>query len=391
MNKQHPTFPIAALRFCGEENYLELLHARTMQFPRVREQTYRSLQVLAQCKSEVSATTEALICTIQQRCRDILLLLDTRKNEIEAALTAVESSLIEPRPDFSMPFAQELRTFTDQAITDFVLFSYQLNHISPDCLLLVNLEDQPYALNGLKQYPCLYGNSLILHDLKTQTKQERTLHLSFTKGTMFCPRSRDTVLCLGGCPATSAAYLYVVSRNEFSKLPNMGVARAYPGVALVGSDVYAFGSYDPPSREAEMYTSEWRALQSMSTPRCCFSPGVHIKDIYLVSEYASSSRAVEVYNTVCNTYRMLAFQLPAILQGYVSAFFLDGELVVLAGTQVGRWREGDRDLQVSAVKKGSAPLSNCPVCVVGKDALLVNYYGGQFCRFSTETISFIES
>jgi len=391
MNKQHPTFPISALRFRDEDKYFEHLHTRMLQFPRVREQANSCLRVLAQCKSEVSAATEALLSTLSQHCRDILSLLDKRKSEIEAALNAVETSLVEERPDFSIPFAQELRDFTDQEVTDFVLFTYQLNHISPESLLLVNLEDQPYALNGLKQYPCLYRGSLSLQDLGTNTKQECTLPQSFTKGTMFCLRSRDVVFCLGGYPATSNAYSYAISRKEFSKLHNMGTARAYPGVALVGSDVFAFGSYNPLSREAEMYTSEWKALQSMSTPRCCFSPGVHIKDIYLASPYASSNRAIEVYSTVCHTYRMLAFQLPETLEGYVSAFLLNGELVVLAGTQVGRWRVGEEtDMQVTVLKEGSAPLSNCPVYVAGKDALLVDYYSGQLYRFSTETASIVE-
>jgi len=53
-----------------------------------------------------------------------------------------------------------------------------------------------------------------------------------------------------------------------------------------------------------MYTSEWKVLQSMRMPRCCFSLG-------------------------CSP-----FILPETLEGYVSAFLLNGELVVLAGAQL---------------------------------------------------------
>ena len=55
-----------------------------------------------------------------------------------------------------------------------------------------------------------------------------------------------------------------------------------------------------------MYTSEWKVLQSMRMPRCCFSLG-------------------------CSP-----FILPETLEGYVSAFLLNGELVVLAGAQLGQ-------------------------------------------------------
>jgi len=200
--------------------------------------------------------------------------------------------------------------------------------------------------------------------------------------------SRDEVLCLGDNPASSNAYLLSISRRDFSQLPNMQTARAYPGVALVGSNVYVFGSYNPLAATVEVYTSQWKSLRSMSTPRCCFSPGVHIKDIYLVSPYASSNRAIEVYSTTYNTYRMLTFQLPETLVGYVSTFVMDGEVIVLAGGLVGRWRVGVEDMQVTPLK-GSAPLSNSPVYLTGKEALLVDYSTGQLYQFNSEAASLV--
>jgi hypothetical protein len=361
-----------------------------IHFLRVREQAACSIRSIDQCKSEVAAATDDLLSALTLRCRETLSLLDERKKELEAALNAVEASLIEDNPDFSIPFAKELRVYTDQKFTDFVLFSYQLNRISPDDLLLVNMQDTAFPLNGLKQYPCIHGNDLGLYDLTTKTIQKQLLSKSFTKGTMFCLVGRDEVVCLGGYPATSDVYLYSISQQLFSKLPNMQSARDYPGVALVGCDVYTFGSYRPLSRSAEVYTSEWKSVPNMSTSRCCFSPGVHIKDIYLASPYASLSRAIEVYNTSCNAYRMLAIQLPETLDGYVSAFVWNGELIVLAGGLVGRWKIGiDEDMQVMSLKKGRFPLSNCPVYLAGKEALLIDYLDGYLYRFDTETTTLV--
>ena len=390
-DKQHPTFPVAALKYREEDKYFERLQARMIHFLRVREQAACFLRSIDQCKSEVSAATDDLLSALTLRCRETLNLLDERKKELEAALNAVEASLIEDNPEFSIPFAKELRVYTDQTLTDFVLFSYQLNRISPDDLLLLNMQDSAFPLNGLMQYPCIHANELDLYDLTTKTTQKQQLSRSFTKGTMFCLIGRDEVICLGGYPATNEVYLLSISQQLLSKQPNMQTARDYPGVALVGCDVYAFGSYRPLSRSAEaVHTSEWKSVPNMSTSRCCFSPGVHIKDIYLASPYASLSRAIEVYNTTSNAYRMLAIQLPETLDGYVSAFVRSGELIVLAGGLMGRWKIGiDEDMHITPLKKGSFPLGNSPVYLVGKEALLVDYLYGHLYRFDTETITLI--
>ena len=387
--RKHATFPISALIFRHIPGYFERMNARALACPLVREQVLKALATIDCCKAELVAKTETLLAELTRQCKDYVELLQMRRQEIELALKCVEMTLIEDEPILLTTYERILRKYVEKNIVDFTLFEYQLTETSPESLLFLNMQDEPFAFIDLKEYPCFYYSQLKLYNLSEMTCTNSVLSRELPKGTTFCLLDCTSVLCMGGSPATTNVLLFQVPLQQFTELQSTHIARAYSGTVRVDAYVYVFGSYNPHSPAVEKFSvkeRQWTQINPMNAARCCFFPGVHLREIYLTSPYPTHNRSIEVFNTVKDTYRTLPFQLPASIDGYVSAFVKEGVLFVIADSQLARWKVGSHEeMSVSAVKKGSAPLSNCPAFVLGREVLLVDYSGGKLMRYSLDS------
>lgn len=386
--RHHLTYDVVELRYYKIPGYMERREAQIVALPRVREQVGRNVREVEKCIEEYCAKTEEFIAALNRQKAETVELLSRKKAQIEDSLGEVEATLAEFKPDLKTVYGELIREQLDRNSADFSLFDYELTITKPETCLNLNIEDSVW--NGTRKFPCIYGNTLRLYDIKSKDITSFPLSISFTYGSVFCLLSANSVLCLGGSPASSSVYELSLSTLKFTTLPSTNVPRQYPGIAKVKDCVYAFGSYKPNSASCEklpLSEETWSNTGNMSEARCCFMPGVYLTDVYLACLYQVSSRTIEVFSTVNEAFRTIPMLLPWTSSGYLHSFFIGNELFILSGTtHMGKWKVGSAgEMWVSALSGGNNTLSNCAVFTVNKEAFLVQYTRGALIKVNIET------
>lgn len=382
---QHFTYPVTLLPDFEKPGFMEKLQARTIAFGEVKELTRKRIEVVDQGIAEINATIEEWV----KYCRDTIDNLEELKSQIKTSLTEVERTIMEEQPDLKMPYSQIIRSFVESNSVNPWLVEISCNLANPESFIIV--KNQANTQYGISDFPYLHGNTLHLYDLCSSKTSTISLSTCFTAGTVFCLLTDHTVLCLGGYPPSSSVCKLDLSSKQLATLPGTKTPRSYPGIAKVGDYAYVFGSFSPLLATCEKLSLSdevWAHLGDMNTARCCFTPGVHLKEIYLVGPYGGN-RSIQVFDTQNDTFRTLSFQLPASIASYTTAFAVAGELYVLGGYLLGKWViNSGKEMQVSATTGRSAPLSNCPAFLVDNEVLLVNYSRGALFKlnFMTKTV-----
>lgn len=208
----------------------------------------------------------------------------------------------------------------------------------------------------------------------------------------FCLLDSNNVLCLGGSPASKLVYLLDTSTQQLTPQSALSTPRRSAGVVKVGEFVYVFGGYSSTTASCEKFALTdklWSNLRSMNADRYLFHSVVYVDDIYLASSQGGS-RSIEVFNTERETFRTLFFRLPGPIPYNEHAFVVAGELYIAAQTYIGKWTIGsETEMKAVTIAGGALPYSNCPVFVLGKEALLVPHTTGALVQFNYETNSIV--
>lgn len=384
-NMHHPSFRISTLPRLKEPGNLGRVQGRISVLQEVRELTQRNLGEVDACIGELTAKVDQLT----KYYSEAVEVLRKNRREIEASLEELETTITEEQPELRSPYGRTMRAYLDRKSTFFELFEYRVNALDPKSLL--DVRNQRYSLYEPKLFPSIAGKTLRLYDLVWKESRSFSLSSTFTDGTVFCLLDSSNVLCIGGLPPTASVFLLDISEQKLSARPNMSIARSYTGVIKAGAYVYAFGSYNPHLASCEkcaVASKAWTNLKDMSAARYCFSPALHIDDIYLAR--AQNARAIEVFNTEREAFRTLSFTIPASITDSMATFIVAGELYILSSNQVAKWKiDSGEEMQTSSIIGGGVPWSNSPAFVVGSEVILVTFNTGVIFKFNYETKSVV--
>ena len=191
----------------------------------------------------------------------------------------------------------------------------------------------------------VFFRSLTVFSSSNHSSQYYTLPTTFTSGTEFVRVDVDNLICLGGFPETSEAYVLNLPSLHLGlkALPNMHSTRCLAGVTLVNTSYYVFGSYPgKTSCEKLNYRQEkWTRLANMHTGKFGFSPARHGQSIYLPD--VQKAGQLEAFDLSSEQFSLLPVSLPGLTAFSVS-FVSEGKLrILVCGGTLVTWEIGSEE------------------------------------------------
>ena len=329
---------------------------------------------------EVTAKVEELRTALEVLYSEKMQELQEMKAHVSASLEEVERTLAEEQPPLTTKFAPHIRHCTEHSAP---LHLFTCSVSSSPALLQLTL--QPTTLAGV------WCNTAFLYEVQSQQLTKHTLSVNFGYGGSYIECDKDTLLCVGGFPASSKVYSLNLSSFQLTSLPSLSTPRSSPGLAKVNTQFYAFGGYaDPTSlsscEKMQLSDKRWTPISSMNHPRAYFTPCHFRALLYLVSP--ATTKAVETFNPEKQSFTVLPVSLPPDLRDRRSvAFIANEELCVLTNDkQMVRWKiDCEREFRLSNTTQDS--WSNQQPLIVGSLVLIA--CKGAVQRFSLETYSFL--
>lgn len=389
---QHFVYPIAALKYAKDPEYLTELHRRISFLPQIRLQTEKNLAEIAKCAKDFLEKTEQLINLLVTQAKEEARSLRQQSREIEESLIEIENKLTERDPELTTKYAAIMWEHLDSGSADFELFQYEIDCPQYPPLLHLKTRNEVECLCGLKIFPCISGQMLLLHDINGDEQTTIRLSETFTQGAVFCLLDSQSMLGVGGDPASASAYLINWKEGEVYNRSTMIGGRAFPGITKVEQHVYVFGGCSPDlltCEKMDIESASWSACASMSRCRSRFTPCVYQHDIYL-ADYRSICRGlIEFFSIDSNTYTNIRFEIKyqrpyedrktftSSLDNneYSSSFIIDGTLMILANNQVRRWKMSSSYILEVVAFKGDISQGNSPPIVRGSNAFITQFDG----------------
>ena len=397
---QHLTYPIAALKYAHEPEYLDKLLNRISFFTQIRKQTEQNLAKIEKCGQEYAEKAEELIHILVTQAKETASSLQQRSRDIEASLAEVEATLVNKDPELQTPYGSIMRDHLDCQSADFDLFHYDINVSLPQSLISLTLGNEVKCFCGLKTFPCISNQGFQLYDFEMNECMSLILPVNFTEGAVFCLLDSRTMLGVGGNPASTAVYSIDFVAFEMLNGPSLSSARAFPGIAKAENGIYVFGGYNPDLSTCEKLGREdhaWSACGNMSKSRSYFAPCVHQKTIYLADHRSIFSGLIEQFDIKSQTYSILRLGVPCEKLShsgsfapsydkskFAASFVIDEILWVLVNKQIGRWKISSADRFEIIAITGKMSMGNSSAFVRGSQAFIAGLDGTLYA-FDSQT------
>ena len=235
----------------------------------------------------------------------------------------------------------------------------------------------------------VFEKKVFLYEIQSQQLFTHTLSADFGIGGSYVEADRNTLLCVGANPPSSAVHSLDLSSFQLSPLLSLSTPRAGTGLAKVKTHFYAFGGEGKETLSSceKLQVSDqcWTQISNMHHPRAYFTPCSQGSLLYLAS--ADGHKTVETFNAETETFAVLSVSLPPELHyAWSVAFFAGEELCLLTNAkQMVRWKIAS-EFSLSASNNYS--WSTQQPLLVNSLVLIVCLGGVQ--RFSLETYSFLD-
>jgi hypothetical protein len=244
------------------------------------------------------------------------------------------------------------------------------------------------------KFASVYNNQVEVLDLRTQQTTQHTISVNFSVGGSYLELDRNTLLCIGARPPSSAVYALNLLTFQLSPLPALSIPRNAPGVAKAVGNIYAFGGFYPPnhlksSEKCSLVNKQWQPIASMQHARSDFTPCIFRDLIYLVD--GKEHRTVESFCPLTETFTVLPISLPTrfAYDSDTAAFVANGELCLLTHRkQLARW-EIVAGNEFRMFKTDRACGSSQAPLIMNSLVLIASSSNGKVEKFSLESYSFI--
>lgn len=281
----------------------------------------KSISEVDRCEAELTARTQETVANLTQYCESMVEWLESKKNEMHAALAEIEATMMEERPALRTKYGQVIRDRLEMRETDVTLFAYTLPELQFDTLALLNVEDQSDSVKYMKVFPSIVGNTLNLFDIASKQCSTYTLDMKFTPGTTFCFVDTNTLLCVGAHPGSVSVFSLDLLTKTVAQLPDMKHPRAFASLVKVGCYVYVFGGNYPDPQPCEKYSL---IRQTWNTCPVHLNEGyvacaVQLQDIYLISH--KDTLTVKVFDTRVETIRTLVSTNPEVIPDFATSIW----------------------------------------------------------------------
>lgn len=240
----------------------------------------------------------------------------------------------------------------------------------------------------------IWRNTAFSYEIQSQQFSEHTLSVNFGVGGSCIQADRNTLLCVGANPASSAVYLLTLSTFQLSPLPSLFTPRDSAGLAKVNAHFYVLGGYNgggvlSSCEKMKLADKCWTRMSRMTHPRVAFTPCHYGSLLYIVSSNQEANRTVETFNAETETFTLFPVSLPQELRFTMSvAFIAYGELCILTDEkQIALWNiDTEREFRLFNTDRWSWSCQQ-PL-IVGSFVLIA--YKGEVQKFSLETYSFLD-
>jgi len=234
-------------------------------------------------------------------------------------------------------------------------------------------------------------SKLQLYNLHSHQTTKHPLPVNWTGGESYLPLNEQTLMCLGGDPASTNVYELSLCFLQIAPFPGLSVPRRNAGVVSSRNWVYVFGGDPPVYRDCEklgLGKRQWVRIGGMKYGRSCFTPCAFQALIYLPCPYTTP--IIETFNPETESFSCLPIQLPPQMTLHCAsvAFIANSELCILTnGQQMALWKvEIEGEFRLFGTNRGCCS-SQVPL-VVGSVVFIACF--GRVERFSLENYAFIQ-
>lgn len=370
-------------------------------------------QVWSQVNSVDTVITEAeqavweITSLVNSKIAELRLFKAELSASVQTALEEVEATLTEQEPKLTTYYGPTFRALTERP-REFQLLTLRFYRAPLQSVVTfesrVSLPQElldaaslclAEEVLGYDKFPAVCGRTLTLYDLQTQQTLKNQLAVDFGAGGSYLEMGNYQLLCLGGDPATTAAYLLDLVSYQLTKLPPLCEPRRACGVAQVGQAVYAFGGFDDKkmlqsaSEKRSSLTCQSSSIGSMHHARAWFTPCGYRSQLYLLATCSPNYTQIETFSPEIDTFKVLPIVLPPqlLFNRRSVTFVVDGELCFLTvNKQMGRWRIGEEsEFRLEDIDRGCGSAQQPRI--VGDLVLIADV--GEVIKFSLKTYSFL--
>lgn len=391
--KLHTTWTLDQLPYYNIPGHFERTQHRIEALAQVRELAWSSVGQVDWLIEQYTTETEQAIQTLQTQLYRTVADLNELKAEltgfVQSALQEVEQTLMDDWPQMRSQYGSAFRQLVENP-QPVELFVYTKTALSLPVLAARVLPPEEIYRD---KFASVYNNQVEVLDLRTQQISQHTISVNFSVGGSYLELDRNTLLCLGARPPSSAVYALNLLTFQLSPLPALSTPRNAPGVAKALGNIYAFGGFYPPdhlksSEKCSLANKQWQPITSMHYARSDFTPCIFKNLIYLVD--GKEHRTVESFCPLTETFTVLPISLPTrfACDSDTAAFVVNGELCLLTHRkQLARWEIiAGNEFRISKTDRACGS-SQAPL-IMNALVLIASSSNGKVEKFSLESYSF---
>lgn len=222
------------------------LDSRTKAWSRISSILTQNIESVDQAMLDLRTNTDDLISKLRQQCELHVEQLQGVKVALQTAVEEVESTLTADNPLIQTELGRFIRTAVLKDESHLVLFSYGID-VNPEPIRVL----MDCGWKKPDSVPCVKGYKINLFHLQTQQMTTFKVNMNFQHGESFCFITPDSLLCVGGHPATASAYIFNTSTQALTEIQSMRTARTCGGIWKSCLHVYLFGGYNSTDRPIE--------------------------------------------------------------------------------------------------------------------------------------------
>ena len=399
---QHSPKPLAEFTYYTIPHYYEHFDKRMRNLHRIKDETRTNVlkfdDVIEEFTQKIQGFVTDLTTYAEKVVKELKEMKGKMERDTEIALEEVEKTLREENPELNSEYGPLLRKLVETSSSLELFTCTVLSTPVPAQNSLISLETHLASMQDLKPvFASVYGKNAILYDVESQTVTTHPLTMDFGWGGSYQQVNSNSLLCVGADPASTAVFDLDLTFFQLTPLPCLNTPRKGTGIVKVGPYIYVFGgknAYDEHLRSSEkmhLLDKHWSPVRSQMTyPRSWFTPCLHHSLIYLLCALKITSRTVEVFSTIEETFTLLPIQLPMEMSigtftGSV-AFIVEDELCLLTDKkQIIRWKVGGEDL-IRCGYSGKGTWSTQQPLRCGENIMIA--YNGTVQVFNLNTFSF---
>jgi len=212
---EHKTRPTDQLRYLKIPQYYERLKCRRENFPKVREEAMKGIEVVDQAIGEYSAKVDRTIRELTAHSQVVIEQLRQMKAELmretNAAIEEVERTLAEDPVLLGTKYGPVLRDMSE-AFRPFQIFAFTAKTVNSESILPVDFRlcDPQEMLQ--QNFAVLYISNLTLYNPVLPKTTKHSLSLNFSIGASYIELDSNSMLCTGGdcCRASFGPELFQV-------------------------------------------------------------------------------------------------------------------------------------------------------------------------------------